>query len=205
MYHPPMLAPLRVPGIRASPALEPATLLSLVLAILVHASAAGSAIIEPSKTEPTNMELKSQAFTAGHPIPSRHTCDGQDASPPLSWSEPPGGTRSFALVSDDPDAPGGMWVHWVVWNIPASARALAESLPKKESLPDGTKQGTTDFGRIGYGGPCPPSGTHRYFFKLYALDTTLVLPASTTKEDLERAMRGHILAQPELMGTYKRR
>ncbi len=196
---------LSVAGILAPVALERKALVFFVVTSSALASVAGSATLEPSKTESTNMELKSQAFTAEHPIPSRHTCDGQDASPPLSWSEPPAGTKSFALVSDDPDAPGGVWVHWVVWNIPASARALAESLSKKESLPDGTKQGTTDFGRIGYGGPCPPSGTHRYYFRLHALDTTLVLPASTTKEDLERAMRGHILAQAELMGTYKRR
>jgi hypothetical protein len=138
-------------------------------------------------------------------IPAKHTCDGPDVSPSLTWSDPPAGTKSLALISDDPDAPVGTWVHWVMWNIPADTRALEESVPKKESLPNGTKQGTTDFRRIGYGGPCPPSGTHRYFFKLYALDTTLNLPASTTKKDLEKAMQGHILAQAELMGKYRRR
>ncbi len=151
------------------------------------------------------MELKSSAFQPGEMIPAKYTCDGPDVSPPLSWSEPAAGTKSFALISDDPDAPAGTWVHWVMWNIPASARALDENLPKQESLPNGAKQGTTDFRRIGYGGPCPPSGTHRYFFRLYALDTTLNLPARTTKKDLEKAMQGHTLAQAELMGKYRRR
>jgi Raf kinase inhibitor-like YbhB/YbcL family protein len=152
-----------------------------------------------------SVELKSAAFQAGDLIPAKYTCDGEDMSPPLNWSDPPAGTQSFALISDDPDAPVGTWVHWVIWNIPASARALDENLPKTASLPNGVRQGTTDFRRVGYGGPCPPSGTHRYFFKLYALDTTLTLPASTTKKDLEKAMHGHILGQPELMGKYRRR
>jgi Raf kinase inhibitor-like YbhB/YbcL family protein len=151
------------------------------------------------------MELKSQAFQAGDMIPAKYTCDEQDISPPLSWSDPPAGTISFALISDDPDAPMKTWVHWVMWNIPADARGLEENLPKTASLPNGTKQGTTDFHRVGYGGPCPPSGTHRYFFKLYALDTTFTLPVSTTKQDLEQAMQNHILGQVELVGTYHRR
>jgi len=151
------------------------------------------------------MELTSQAFHAGDMIPAKYTCDGQDISPPLRWSDPPTGTQSFALISDDPDAPMGTWVHWVIWNIPSSARVLEEHFPKTASLPNGASQGTTDFHRVGYGGPCPPSGTHRYFFKLYALDATLNLPSSATKKDLEKAMQGHILAQTELMGTYQRR
>jgi len=151
------------------------------------------------------MELKSAAFQPGEMIPSKYTCDGPDVSPPLSWADSPAGTKSFALISDDPDAPGGTWVHWVIWNIPATTRSLEENLPKKDSLPNGAKQGTTDFRRIGYGGPCPPSGTHRYFFKLYALDTTLNLPPRTTKRDLEKAMQGHVLGQAELMGKYRRR
>jgi len=153
----------------------------------------------------TTMELKSSAFQAGHMIPSTFTCDGRDISPPLSWSDPPAGTVNFALISDDPDAPMGTWVHWVIWNIPASIHTLEENLPKTASLQNGAQQGTTDFHRVGYGGPCPPSGTHRYYFKLYALDTTLNLPSSTTKKDLEQAIRGHILAQAELMGTYRRK
>jgi Raf kinase inhibitor-like YbhB/YbcL family protein len=153
----------------------------------------------------TSVELKSQAFQPGKMIPAKYTCDGQDISPPLSWSDPPAATMSFALISDDPDAPMGTWVHWVLWNIPVSARTLEENLPKTASPTNGAKQGTTDFHRVGYGGPCPPSGTHRYYFKLYALDSTLDLPSSTTKKDLEKAMEGHILAQTELMGTYRRR
>ncbi len=152
-----------------------------------------------------SMELKSSAFQPGGMIPANYTCDGEDISPPLNWSDPAAGTKGFALISDDPDAPVGTWVHWVMWNIPASARALDENLPKTASLANAAKQGTTDFRRIGYGGPCPPSGTHRYFFKLYALDTTLNLPSSTTKQDLEKAMLGHILGQAELMGKYQRR
>ncbi len=151
------------------------------------------------------MELKSQAFSSGDLIPSVHTCDGSDTSPPLSWTDPPAGTKSFALISDDPDAPVGTWVHWVLWNLPSAARSLEPNQPKKESLPSGARQGTTDFRRIGYGGPCPPSGTHRYFFKLYALDTSLDLPSSATQKDLEKAMQGHILVQAELMGKYRRR
>ena len=151
------------------------------------------------------MELKSSAFTAGGMIPKKHTCDGPDVSPPLSWSDVPAGAKSLALIADDPDAPMGTWVHWVAWNIPPNAHGLEEGMPKKDSLPNGMKQGTTDFRSIGYGGPCPPSGTHRYFFKLYALDTSLNLPPSTTKKDLEKAMQGHLLQQVELMGKYARR
>ena len=151
------------------------------------------------------MELKSSAFTAGGMIPKKHTCDGPDVSPPLSWSDVPAGAKSLALIADDPDAPMGTWVHWVAWNIPPNARGLEEGVPKKDSLPNGMKQGTTDFRSIGYGGPCPPSGTHRYFFKLYALDTSLNLPPSTTKKDLEKALQGHLLQQVELMGKYARR
>ena len=151
------------------------------------------------------MQITSQAFEAGGMIPAKYTCDGPDLSPPLRWADPPAGTQSYALIADDPDAPVGTWVHWVLWNIPAEASGLEENLSKSASLPNGAKQGTTDFRRIGYGGPCPPSGTHRYFFKLYALDTMLELPSSTTKRDLEGAMQGHILGQAELVGKYQRR
>lgn len=150
------------------------------------------------------MNLTSPAFEHGNLIPRRYTCDGQDISPPLAWSGAPANTRTFALIADDPDAPMGTWVHWVAWNIAATATGLEENVPQKEALPDGMKQGTTDFRRIGYGGPCPPSGTHRYFFKLYALDTSPNLSSRTTKKDLEHAMQGHVLAQADLMGKYKR-
>jgi len=151
------------------------------------------------------MILTCPSFEPAEMIPPVYTCDGQDISPPLRWTEAPAGTRSFALVSDDPDAPVGTWVHWVVWNIPASVNSLEENQPKKDSLAGGIRQGTTDFRRIGYGGPCPPSGTHRYFFHLYALDALLELPASTTKAQLEKAMKGHVLGQAELMGKYRRK
>jgi len=151
------------------------------------------------------MDIKSQAFVPGALIPPKYTCDGADVSPPLSFTGAPAGTKSFALIADDPDAPMGTWVHWVAWNIPAGTRSLEEGVPKKETLPDGVRQGSNDFRRVGYGGPCPPSGTHRYFFRLYALDAALNLPATATKQDLEKAMQEHILAQAELMGKYTRR
>jgi len=150
------------------------------------------------------MELKSSAFATGGMIPTKYTCDGPDVSPPLSWSDVPAAAKTLALIADDPDAPMGTWVHWVAWNIPPNARGLEEGVPKKDSLPNGMKQGMTDFRSIGYGGPCPPSGTHRYFFKLYALDTSLNLPPSTTKKDLEKAMQGHLLQRGELLGKYAR-
>ncbi|MFH1829263.1 MAG: YbhB/YbcL family Raf kinase inhibitor-like protein [Pseudomonadota bacterium] len=150
-------------------------------------------------------ELKSISFNEGASIPSKYTCDGENISPPLSWSGAPAGTKSFALISDDPDAPVmGAWVHWVAWNIPTGSTSFKEGMDKGATLSNGTKQGMSDFKKPGYGGPCPPSGTHRYFFKLYALDTTLDLPATSTKKDLEAAMKGHILAQTQLMGTYSR-
>lgn len=151
------------------------------------------------------MELKSSAFPPGGVIPAKYTCDGSDSSPPVSWADVPAGTQSLALIADDPDAPGGTWVHWVAWNIPPNTSVLQEDVPKRDSLSNGMQQGTTDFRSIGYGGPCPPSGTHRYFFKLYALKTTLNLPPSTTKKELEKAMQGHILKQAELMGKYARK
>jgi Raf kinase inhibitor-like YbhB/YbcL family protein len=149
--------------------------------------------------------VTSTAFTEGKPIPSTYTCDGRDLSPPLAWTDPPAGTKSFALINDDPDAPMGTWVHWVVYNLPPSVRQLPEAFPADKERPDGTRQGRTDFGRIGYGGPCPPSGTHRYVFTLYALDTVLSLAPGATKAAVEAAMQGHILAQAQLIGTYRRK
>jgi Raf kinase inhibitor-like YbhB/YbcL family protein len=148
--------------------------------------------------------LTSSSFKDGSAIPSRFTCDGANVSPDLGWSGAPANTKSFALISDDPDAPAGTWVHWVAWNIPSTSTGFKESVPPTAKLADGTMQGMTDFRKPGYGGPCPPSGTHRYYFKLYALDGTLTLPASTTKADLVAAMAGHILAETSLMGTYSR-
>jgi Raf kinase inhibitor-like YbhB/YbcL family protein len=149
--------------------------------------------------EEWTMKLTSTAFANGSPIPMEYTCDGADLSPPLEFSDMPTSARSLALIMDDPDAPMGNWVHWLVWNIPPSTAAFARG----HKIP--WTQGTTSWKRPGYGGPCPPSGSHRYFFKLYALDTMLELPASALKKDLEAAMQGHIIASAELMGRYKRR
>jgi len=148
-------------------------------------------------------QLTSSAFGAGQAIPAKYTCTGQDVSPPLSWTDPPPGTQSLALIMDDPDAPAGVWVHWVIYNLPVTSRGLPEAVPARQpELPDGSRQGVNSWNRSGYGGPCPPSGTHRYVFKLYALDTVLSLPAVASKAQLLNAMQGHILAQAELMGTY---
>ncbi|MGC8743705.1 MAG: YbhB/YbcL family Raf kinase inhibitor-like protein [Verrucomicrobiia bacterium] len=152
------------------------------------------------------MQLKSSAFGNGQPIPVKYTGQGRDVSPPLEWSDAPAGAKSFAIISDDPDAPVGTWVHWVIYDIPANITKLDENVPPKETLPNGAKQGINDFGNIGYGGPMPPPGKpHRYFFKLYALDTVLNLKPRASKQELLRAMQGHILAQAELMGTYQRK
>jgi Raf kinase inhibitor-like YbhB/YbcL family protein len=150
--------------------------------------------------------LESPQFKADSDIPRRLTCDGEDISPVLRWDGAPAGTRSFCLVTEDPDAPVGTFIHWVLYDLPESARDLPENLPKKKELPNGARQGRNDFGNIGYGGPCPPRGpAHRYYFRLYALDTKLDLPAGASRGELDRAMKGHILAQAELMGRYKRR
>ncbi|RMF58605.1 MAG: YbhB/YbcL family Raf kinase inhibitor-like protein [Calditrichaeota bacterium] len=150
------------------------------------------------------LKLTSSAFKEGGMIPMKYTCDGIDISPPLSWDKAPEGTRSFALICDDPDAPAKTWVHWVIFNIPGDQTELPENVPPQKQLPFGAIQGTNDFRKIGYGGPCPPGGVHRYYFKLYALDTLLDLPAGATKEDLLKAMEGHIIAQGQLMGRYQR-
>ena len=151
--------------------------------------------------------LTSTAFKEGATIPVKHTCDGADVSPPLVWSGAPPGTKAFALIADDPDAPAGTWVHWVLYNLPGSAAGLTENVAKTVTLPDlgGALQGRTDFRRPGYGGPCPPPGpAHRYFFKLYALDAPLKLEPGTSKQDVETAMKGHALGTAQLMGTYGR-
>lgn len=151
-----------------------------------------------------SMELKSHAFEEGSMIPKKYTCDGQDISPPLKWTSVIDGTKTLALICDDPDAPGGTWVHWVIFNLPSDTRDLAENMPHLKELPNGAKQGTNDFGKIGYGGPCPPGGTHRYYFKIYSLDTDLNLEAGATNAQLLQAMKGHILGEGQLIGKYKR-
>lgn len=164
-------------------------------------------VIEPTESpEPIQSQkefiLTSEVFIEGEPIPSKYACNGDDISPPLAWNGAPDNTNSFVLIMDDPDAPVGMWVHWVLFNIPGNATALDAGFLTEAELPDGSQQGTNSWGRLGYGGPCPPSGVHRYFFKLYALNAPLTLDESATKEELLTAMEGHILMETELMGTY---
>jgi Raf kinase inhibitor-like YbhB/YbcL family protein len=152
-----------------------------------------------------SFEIASTAFSNGGMIPKKHTCDGPDVSPPLKWTRAPASTQSFALIVDDPDAPVGTWVHWVLYNLPANVTELPEGVEKQEQLANGATQGRNDFRRIGYGGPCPPPGSpHRYYFKLYALDTKLALKAGATKPALEGAMKSHVLGEAELMGRYGR-
>lgn len=144
--------------------------------------------------------LISSAFNANSVIPSEYTCDGENLSPPLVWSGAPENTKSFALIMDDPDAPVGLWTHWVLWNIPAEITTFTQNI----SLPAKIIQGKNSWDNNSYGGPCPPNGQHRYFFRLYALDELLDIPATSTQQDLLQAMEGHILAKTELMGLYKR-
>ncbi len=144
------------------------------------------------------------AFVNGEPIPRKYTCDGDDISPPLQWENAPQGTQSFTIIAEDPDAPVGIWVHWLLYNVPGEMTALPQGIPPDAELPDGSKHGKNSWGRPGYGGPCPPSGTHRYFFKLYALDTALELPPGAGNEAIVQAMGGQILAQTSLMGLYSR-
>ena len=150
------------------------------------------------------MLLTSSAFGEGDMIPKQYTCDGKNISPPLAWRDIPRGTRSLALICDDPDAPGKTWVHWVIFNLPVGLEGLPELVPTEKTLGNGARQGTNDFRRIGYGGPCPPAGIHRYYFKLYALDTVLESGPGITKNELLEIMDSHILAESKLMGRYQR-
>jgi Raf kinase inhibitor-like YbhB/YbcL family protein len=154
------------------------------------------------------LTLTSSAFAVGQPIPKKYTCEGDDRSPPLAWTGAPAGTKSYALIVDDPDAPDPnaprmTWVHWVLYNVPAATTTLGEG-SSSGALPQGAIQGHNDFGRIHFGGPCPPIGRHRYFHKLYALDAMLPADKALDKAGLESAMKGHVLAQAELMGTYQK-
>ncbi|AJE02235.1 YbhB/YbcL family Raf kinase inhibitor-like protein [Geobacter pickeringii] len=170
--------------------------LGLVLLALAVPAAAG----RKGGTNMGAMHLTSPAFVQGGVIPALHTCDGRDTSPPLAIGGVAEQAQSLVLIMDDPDAPMGTWVHWVLWNIPPHSAAIAEN-----GVPAGSVQGRNSWQRSGYGGPCPPSGSHRYFFRLYALDTRLDLPAGAGKAEVERAMKGHVIAEAELMGTYRRR
>jgi len=175
-----------------------ATDIAFVLQLLAVHLTAGTLPTEGIAMEP--LTITSPAFRTGELIPSKFTCDGQDVNPALAIGNVPAGTKSLALIMDDPDAPNGTWVHWVLWNIDPAMREI-----KENSVPAGAKPGTNDFRKTSYGGPCPPPGTHRYFFKMYALDTMLDLGSGATKAALEKEMKGHVLAQGELMGRYKRR
>jgi Raf kinase inhibitor-like YbhB/YbcL family protein len=151
-------------------------------------------------------QVRAPAFDPAGDIPSTFACDGADISPALEWTDPPEGTESFALVVEDPDAPRGTWVHWVIYDLPANERRLPQSVEPRATLPSGARQGINDFGRIGYAGPCPPPGPpHRYYFRLFALGTRVTLRARATRAALDLAMRGHVLATAELFGRYQRR
>jgi Raf kinase inhibitor-like YbhB/YbcL family protein len=176
-------------------------LLMPVLSCGKPASASGQRN-EPARS---SFRIESSAFKQGATIPTRYSCQGENISPPLAWANPPSGARSFALIVEDPDAPAGTWTHWVVYNLPAQARAMPENTPKQGELPNGGLQGTSSFGSVGYGGPCPPPGrAHRYFFRLYALDTVLALKAGAAKADVLAALKGHVLGEAQLMGRFKR-
>jgi Raf kinase inhibitor-like YbhB/YbcL family protein len=162
---------------------------ALAIALAIASVAAGGA----------KMKITSSAFQDGGNIPSKFTCDGGDASPPLQIADVPSGAKSVVLVVDDPDAPSGLFTHWMVWNISPQTNAIAEG-----TTPKGV-HGTNDFGKSGYGGPCPPSGTHRYYFKIFALDRELDLPSGAKRSQLDAAMKGHVVAQGELMGRYSRK
>ncbi|MBI3397759.1 MAG: YbhB/YbcL family Raf kinase inhibitor-like protein [Deltaproteobacteria bacterium] len=173
----------------------------IVLALLAVVFSSNISIAK----EETAMQLKSTVFEDNGLIPKKYTCDGSDVSPPLTWSKPPVGTKSIVLICDDPDAPMGTWVHWTLYGLSPETTSLPENVPKQKEVLGGARQGITDFRKIGYGGPCQPKGpAHRYFFKIYALDIELNLPAGATKQDMEKAMKGHILAEGQLVGKYGR-
>jgi Raf kinase inhibitor-like YbhB/YbcL family protein len=186
------------------------TSLMLISMIVASCTSSGMTTAQPSATSTPESESKateatmsltltSDAFANGQSIPAKYACVGKNISPALAWNEPPAGTQSFALIVDDPDAPMGTWVHWVLLNIPVDTRSLQENMDA-----NAMSIGKNSSGNMRYDGPCPPSGTHRYFFKLYALDSTLSLSPGATKEQLLTAMKGHILAQGELMGTFSK-
>jgi Raf kinase inhibitor-like YbhB/YbcL family protein len=178
-------------------------LFAVALFCLVAASCADGA--KSAKEPAINMQITSAAFAEGQPVPDQYTCSGSDVSPPLRWTGAPAGVKSFAIITDDPDAPTGIWVHWVIYNLPPATTSLAENVPQLPELPGGARQGINDFGKIGYNGPCPPPGKpHHYHFRIYALDTMLDLKPGATREKLLDAMDGHILAEGQLMGTCQK-
>lgn len=177
------------------------------LLAFIGCSSSQSSHGENSLMEKNNVSflITSSSFPDGAAIPKKFTCDGENISPQLSWTTVPNGTKSLALITEDPDAPAGTWTHWVLFDLPGDARQLPEGVAPSNELPDGAKQGKNDFGKIGYGGPCPPPGkAHRYFFKLYALSSDPEVQAGASKQHLLHAMEGYILAQTEIVGTYQR-
>jgi hypothetical protein len=179
-----------------------AVLPPLIMVVLALAVPAG---VHGQKASSFKIELKTTSFTPGGFIPKRFTCEAADVSPALAWTDPPPGTQSFAIIEDDPDAPSGTFVHWLVYNLPAAYRRLPEAVSGNDQMPGGERQGTNDFSRTGYSGPCPPPGRpHRYFIRLYALDARLDLRPAARRQELDAAMQGHILAQAELMGRFAR-
>jgi len=187
-----------------------ARLLVLLMLLAAVGCAQQRATQETLSSTPTpqtaggSIKLTSTAFKEGEPIPRQYTCVGVNVSPPLEWSGVPKSAKTLVIIADDPDAPSGTWVHWVLYNLPADNIGMVENLPATDELKAGGFQGKNDFGKIGYGGPCPPSGTHRYFFKIYALDNELLLKSGATKAEVEKAMEGHVVAQGQLIGTYRK-
>jgi Raf kinase inhibitor-like YbhB/YbcL family protein len=186
--------------------MKPPTLVLVGTAFYLAFGPLVASSIAAEKAGKDHMQLTSTAFAEGAAISAKYTCDAKNVSPPLKWSGVPAGSKSLALIVDDPDAPSGTWVHWVLYDLPASVSELSEDIAKGQFVAGGAKQGLNDFKQLGYGGPCPPHGKpHRYFFKLYALDSLLDLKPGMTKKDLEAAMEKHILAQAQLIGTYQRK
>lgn len=178
------------------------------LIFLLPIASCGKSVSRTRQAEDSShsaFRLESSAFREGETIPRQFTCEGEDISPALRWTAPPAGTRSFVLIAEDPDAPGGVWTHWIVFNLPAHVHQIPENVAKQAQVPGGGLQGLNSFGHIGYGGPCPPPGRpHHYFFRLYALDTVLSLKAGTSRQEVLDAVKGHILAKTHLMGLFGR-
>jgi Raf kinase inhibitor-like YbhB/YbcL family protein len=189
-----------------------------LLVVLVSPGCWRTGSLPPEDPSRLTIQLSSPAFAEGGMIPKQYTCDGSDRSPPIAWTVVPASTRTLTLICDDPDAPSGTWSHWVVFDLPAQVKGLREGIPVGETIPESSiepseptppepsrpRQGKNDFGKTGYGGPCPPSGTHRYFFRLYALDARLDLRPTATRADVLEAIQGHILAEGRLTGKYRR-
>jgi Raf kinase inhibitor-like YbhB/YbcL family protein len=188
--------------------MKPVAIAAIIMLAVACAKQPPGPTANPSSASPTQsaapgIKLISSAFTEGQKIPRQYTCDGINISPPLEWTGLPKTAKTIAIIADDPDAPAGDWVHWVIYNLPADTMGMIENVPATEDVKGGGLQGKNDFGKIGYGGPCPPSGTHRYLFRIYAVDSELALKAGAARTDVEKAMEGHILAQAQLIGTYR--